>query len=178
MPQYTMSRYLTTRRRDVDGPRRDYHIATRAGATDATTRPWRSIQPEKAAALLTTTFYSEGGLYVDLLAAAREAATDDWDLEGGRPIEAETLENARRFIGLLPSEFPAPRMMPTPASEIAFVWSLAPRWTFSVSVGPSKELAFAGLFDTEPVDGRATLGGDLPRFVRLGLERFAERVRP
>ena len=78
------------------------------------------------------------------IAAACSAA--GWDGYDARPISATTQRNARAFLEGLPMYIDAPAIVPEPDGEVAIEWDLGPQRIFSVSIGETGKLHYAGLF--------------------------------
>jgi len=75
-----------------------------------------------------------------------ECKTQDWDGYGASAIDATTAANVRRFIEDLPAWLPTPEVVPESDGEIALEWNRGPSRVFSVSVGNTAALHYAGLF--------------------------------
>jgi len=96
------------------------------------------------------------------LAAKQEASEDNWDGHGGRPADPGSCFHSWLLMQMLPTLFPLPSVGVDPDGEIDFEWYVAPRWTFSVSVGANGELSYAGLFGRNEVHGVEHSTGTLP----------------
>lgn len=74
-----------------------------------------------------------------------EYAEDGWDGYGAQPIRADTARHAEQFVSMLPAYLPAPDILPESDGEISFDWWFGPNAQFSISIGPSGTLTYAGL---------------------------------
>jgi hypothetical protein len=108
-----------------------------------------------------------------LLAAAADSAVYDWDGYGAAPVDASAVRHAAQLLRevlLVASEIP--QVTIDPDGEVALEWRSSRHRVFSVSVGPSGELTYAGLFDGSKVHGVETRMVDgLPREIRAGIQR-------
>jgi hypothetical protein len=76
-----------------------------------------------------------------------ECMASGWDGYSAVAISSFVYANARNFLSSLPVSVPLPNDIVAEADgEIAFEWRNGPRQVFSVSVGRSDVLSFAGLF--------------------------------
>jgi hypothetical protein len=106
-----------------------------------------------------------------VLDAAQNAAEENWNGEGGLPVSGATVEQAFRFIKLLPSTAPTPDVSADADGEVSFDWDRGARRVFSVSVGPDGTLTYAGLFGHSRTHGTEFLVEPLPQSIRLNLRR-------
>ena len=102
----------------------------------------------------------------------KEAGTDNWDGEGALGLDARTVTVAQQLVDKLPSYIPKPDVTATPHGEVDFDWVIDSDLMLTVSVGPSNEIAFAGLFHGARLNGREPWMGMLPQFVHCCLERL------
>lgn len=84
----------------------------------------------------------------------------DWDGHGARPISSLTKAWAELFLDALPMSLPTPEIVPEADGEVAIEWDIGTDRIFSVSIGDTGLLHFAGLFGggierhgVEPFDG-------------------------
>jgi hypothetical protein len=87
--------------------------------------------------------------FADLARVARECSTDGWDGCNARAITRATCGRAQAFLNDLPVWMPAPDIVPEADGEIAIEWYVADNQTFSVSIGQTGPLHYAGLFGQE-----------------------------
>ena len=105
--------------------------------------------------------------------AVGQAAEPNWDGYGALAANRSSFALAHRFLELLPSSFPAPDALVEPDGEIAFEWHYAPRYTFSVSIGPNGALTYSGLFGSAKSYGVEYLSYDeIPKSIRELLVRL------
>ena len=100
------------------------------------------------------------------------AGEDDWDGEGAQAISPETVDVAEGLANSLPAGIDKPMISATPHGEVDFDWSLSRDVMLTVSVGPSGDVVFAGLFDETELNGKEPWKGDLPQFIICCLERL------
>jgi hypothetical protein len=92
----------------------------------------------------------------------RESLLSDDD--DSKPVLAETELQAIRFISALSAQLPRPEVAVDPDGELSFDWWYAPHAQFSVSVGPTGTLTYAGL-----------IGKGAKRY---GVEPFTREIPP
>ena len=102
------------------------------------------------------------------------AGTDDWDGEGALALTAHTVAIAQKLVDSFPIEVDVPDIAATPHGEVDFDWIVDRDLMLTVSVGPSSEIAFAGLFHGARVDGSEPWKGTLPHFVHCCFGRLRE----
>ena len=103
-----------------------------------------------------------------------DAGTEDWDGEGAIPLAPETTDLAQKLIDKFPPYIGRPDIAATPHGEVDFDWIVDRNVMLTVSVGPSKEIAFAGLFHGARLNGCEPWEGMLPQFVNYCFERLRE----
>ncbi len=82
-----------------------------------------------------------------------DAAESNWDGYGGAPLTERGLACAIAFHRSLPPLVPNPDVAVDPDGEVVFEWYLRRGRVFSVTVGESGELSYAGLFETGRAHG-------------------------
>ena len=87
-----------------------------------------------------------------------DAGTEDWDGEGALALAPETVAIAQKLIDEFPPLVGKPDVAATPHGEVDFDWVIARNVMLTISVGPSKEIAFAGLFHGARSERLRTLG--------------------
>lgn len=102
-------------------------------------------------------------LQVELNSLFIECNRPSWDGYDAFPISPSILQNARRFIAVLPASIRLPEVSAEPDGAIAFDWILTKSRMLSISVGQNDRLAYAWLDGTN--SGR-------------GVERFELGVFP
>jgi len=102
----------------------------------------------------------------DLARVAREGAKEGWDGYHAKPVTLTTCDRVRAFLSGLPLWMSAPDIVPEADGEIAIEWYVAPDQTFSISIGESGPLHYAGLFGhDEEVHGVAPFSDNVPQNV-------------
>jgi len=102
----------------------------------------------------------------------KEAEKADWDGYGAEAIQRLTLENALQFINAMPSTLSPPEVIPEPDGEIGFEWFFSPHLQFSVSIGPTRKISYAGLFGTHKIHGEDYFEDEFPEFLVQILHRL------
>lgn len=110
----------------------------------------------------------------EVFSLLEEAGTEDWDGEGALALAPETVDIAQKLIDEFPSLVGKPDVNATPHGEVDFDWVIARDVMLTVSIGPSKEIAFAGLFHGARLNGCELWEGTLPQFVNYCFERLRE----
>ena len=103
-----------------------------------------------------------------------DAGTKDWDGEGALALALETVDIAQKLIDEFPTHVGRPDVNATPHGEVDFDWVIDRNMMLTVSVGPSKEIAFTGLFHGTRLNGCEPWKGKLPQFVNCCFERLCE----
>ena len=103
-----------------------------------------------------------------------DAGTEGWDGEGALALAPETTGLAQKLIDEFPPHIGRPDIAATPHGEVDFDWVIDRNVMLTVSVGPSKEIAFAGLFHGARLNGCEPWEGMLPQFVHCCFERLRE----
>ena len=104
----------------------------------------------------------------------KHAGTENWDGEGALALDPGTVDTAQRLIDKFPSYIVRPDVAATPHGEIDFDWAVSRDVMLTVSICPSKQIAFAGLFHNAQLRGREQWIGALPQFVNCCFERLRE----
>ncbi len=86
-------------------------------------------------------------------AAAEEAKSEGWDGYGGLAVSREAVDVAKKFARLLPIGMSEAEIGPSPHGSITFDWYLSAGRNLSVSVGPGRPLAYAGILQTHVAPG-------------------------
>lgn len=102
------------------------------------------------------------------------AGTENWDGEGALALQHDTVAVAQELIDRFPHYIGAPDVAATPHGEVDFDWVISREVMLTVSVGPSTEIAFAGLFQGTRLNGSEPWNGVLPHFVQCCFERLRE----
>jgi len=100
-----------------------------------------------------------------------EAATENWDEEGGEPADPMSYRYALLFVQNLPRWAPNPEASVDPDGEISLEWDWGQRWIFSVSIGRGGTLTYAGLFGVSKQHGVENFTDDIPEGILSGIRR-------
>jgi len=103
---------------------------------------------------------------------SQECSSDNWDGYGARAVLPRAAYHARRFLEMLSPGFPLPEVNADPDGEISFEWYDAPRRVFSISIGSSSRVSYAGDFGRRSVHGTEYLGDELPTAIVTNLNRL------
>ena len=102
------------------------------------------------------------------------AGIEDWDAEDVLALAPETVAIAQKLIDEFPPHVSRPDVNATPHGEVDFDWVIDRNVMLTVSVGPSKEITFAGLFHGARLNGCEPWEGMLPQFVHCCFKRLCE----
>ena len=92
--------------------------------------------------------------------------------EGAIPIDMDTARAAIEFAYTLPRSLPAPEIAPEPDGEISFDWLGPDGKMFSVSVGRTGRVAYAGRFgEKSKVHGIEQLSESCPQEIVRGIAK-------
>jgi hypothetical protein len=123
--------------------------------------------------LLSRVMSSERGrLLADLLCAAAETASDEWQAQGGAAARFETFGQALAFLMTLPLNLPRPEIMAEQNGDITFEWYAGPRRVLSAILGPRPALAYAALIDASTARGTEPFLGRFPQILSDLLTRI------
>jgi len=104
---------------------------------------------------------------------AQEAGVDNWDGCGAKAVSLAAKENAQGLIDMLPFRLKMPEVLPDPDGEIALCWDLGPSRTFTVTIGSSGMLSYAGILGNgEEPHGVEPITGGVPKPVAQALEQL------
>ncbi len=110
-------------------------------------------------------------------AACREAAVENWDGEGGRPVQPGALAHAMAFVRSLPDSARQPDVSIDPDGEMALSWHDGED-VVSVSISGTGRLSYAGLFGESDSYGTEWMGAEAPREIALCLDRLLPATDP
>ncbi len=112
----------------------------------------------------------------------RTAGKEDWDGEGALPVVSETVRIAEELVDFFPVFIDPPEVSASPQGEIDFDWVESREIMLTVSVCPSGEIAFAGIFNGLRMLGRKPWEDEIIRlflrdcFRNLGENKVPESV--
>ena len=90
------------------------------------------------------------------------AGKENWDGEDALPVTPGTVQLAERFVHLLPEFIDPPHVYASPVGKINFEWFVSKDAMLTVSVCPSEEIAFAGIFDDSEIHGEKSWAEGYP----------------
>jgi hypothetical protein len=117
---------------------------------------------------------SSGGLneaLQELTGAFEEGRAPNWDGQGAKAVEPQTLAVAQDLVRLLPADTPLPSVGMEPDGHLTLEWYRKPRWTLFLSVSPESDLFYAGLFDQSDVRGHEVFTGEVPAIILAVIRR-------
>jgi hypothetical protein len=99
-------------------------------------------------------------------------STQEMCAEGSIPIDVDTARAAIEFAYTLPKSLPAPEVAPEPDGEISFDWVGPAGKVFSVSVGRTGRVAYAGRFgEKSKIHGIEQLSESCPQEIIRGISK-------
>jgi hypothetical protein len=102
-----------------------------------------------------------------------EGRAPSWDGYDARAALYESYLAAKQFLEALPPEFHVPEIALDPDGEISLEWRAGAAGTFSVSVGASGELTYAGKFSpTTKTHGTEPFASQVPNVILDNLRRL------
>ena len=102
-----------------------------------------------------------------------ECASDDWDGYGAAALNSDAIEQAIQLVQGLPAAFRSPILSVHPDGEASLTWRNSRGGDFSISVGPTGRLSYAGIFGPDSlVSGRETFADGLPAAILDNLRRI------
>lgn len=102
----------------------------------------------------------------------KEAAAENWDGEGGRPMQASTYALSREFLQVMPRNVSAPELSVYPRGEVAFEWIVDPSHVLTVILTPDGVLHYAGLFGSSKVYGTEVFSHGVPEAIENSISRL------
>ena len=100
---------------------------------------------------------------------------EDWDGYDAQPVPDEAYLQTKALLSQALSAFPAPTASANPSGSLTLEWFAAPSRRLMVSVNGEQQLAFAGLFGSETVQGTASFLDDFPLELFWHLKRLYYR---
>lgn len=104
--------------------------------------------------------------------AADKACESNWDGYGALPVNEISLYQAHEFLNILPLEISLPEVEVDPDGEVSFDWYNEADEVFSISIGKTGRLSFAGLFSSGEVHGAEYFIDEIPQPIVAYLKRF------
>ena len=97
---------------------------------------------------------------------ATECSASDWDGYGASGISEVTKQATQRFVDLLPPALPEPEAVPDPEGEIWLCWDFGKDRVFTVNVGDTETLSYAGLLGSGVKrHGQEPFRGEVPKIL-------------
>jgi len=107
---------------------------------------------------------------------ALECQAANWDGYGAHPVSERAKHQAQLFIDMLPYRLPAPDPIADPDGELALSWDFGPGHVFTLSIGPTGMLSYAGILG-EGVrrHGMEPFKGGIPKAILESIDELCER---
>lgn len=103
---------------------------------------------------------------------AEEHNEPNWDGYDALPINGDSLRKAYEFIQILPLSLPLPEIEVDPDGEVSFDWYNDSGGVFSVSIGETGRLSFAGAFGRREVHGVDYFDDEIPTPILIYLQQL------
>jgi len=101
-----------------------------------------------------------------------EYSEPNWDGYDALPVNGNSLLRAYEFLQVLPLSLPLPDIEVDPDGEVSFDWYNDSGGVFSVSIGETGRLAFAGLFGRSEVHGVEYFYDEIPTPILVYLQQL------
>jgi len=99
----------------------------------------------------------------EILDIYNECSSEDWDCYGAEPVQWETVEQAFKFLELLPEDYLMPEICADPDGDICLEWYGAKGWIFSVSFIEDGIMVYVTSFGNEKLkSGNSILDSSIP----------------
>lgn len=108
---------------------------------------------------------------------AAEGAHPNWDGYGALAISDASYRRARLFLEVLPSTLPVPEIGVEPGGGLTFEWFFGLNGSFSIIIGSTYQLTYAGIFGAARVHGVEYFVDELPQSILANLRRAAREHR-
>ena len=108
----------------------------------------------------------------ELQDAFLDAREGNWDGYDALAVSDKAFLRAQRFLRAVLPRFPVPSSGATPSGSLSLEWFVSPKRRFLVSIGEEDQIAFAGLFGSNPIHGTTVFGDDLPPEITYYLNRL------
>lgn len=115
---------------------------------------------------------------LELQEIAEEAQFHDWDGYGGQPVQVTCYYHAQYFLRTAAISLPLPEMSAEPDGEISFDWSNNNDDIFSVSVGPTGKLNYAGVIGAARVHGSVPFSDIIPDVIVFHIKQLQAQGYP
>lgn len=114
--------------------------------------------------------------FMELINVAKEAISPNWDGCGARPIDARAFAQAIAFLNALPTTTKVPEISVDPDGEVSVSWDERSDWIFSVSIGPTGRLSYAGKFGDSKAHGTEWFFDEIPKGVLDNIARLSSAM--
>jgi len=104
---------------------------------------------------------------------AEEHNEPNWDGYNALPVNENSLYRADEFLRMLPLNVSLPNIDVDPDGEVSFDWYNDSDDVFSISIGETGRLAFAGMFGPSEVHGVEYFNDEIPKPILLYLKRVS-----
>ncbi len=102
----------------------------------------------------------------------------NWDGYHALPVSSAVFEEAKQFIGALPSSVPSPDVAAEPGGEIGFEWHFGKNKIFVASISGTNYISYAGLLGIGmKAQGREVFDGSIPQTIIDFILRLARNVK-
>lgn len=98
----------------------------------------------------------------------KECSRENWDGYDANPVSFNAVQEVKRFIRLLPCEFPQPNeILPEPDGDVGLGWYKNVNFIFVISFNERKTIDYAGIFYDEKIRGTIHFeGNSIPQIIR------------
>lgn len=101
-----------------------------------------------------------------------EYSIENWDGYDAKPLSQEAYFEAQKFLQLMPSYLPLPRINPEADGEIDLEWYKNNKCLFAISLGGNNILTFAGIFgETNNIHGTEAFVDAIPATIITYIKR-------
>lgn len=114
----------------------------------------------------------QGEVFQELIDTFLDCRNDDWDGYEAKGIPDKSYTQAVCFLKKIIHIFPAPVISASPRGALTFEWIVSDQRRFIVSLNGGEQIAFAGIFGSETVQGVGTFVSDIPAEITNQLARL------
>lgn len=101
-----------------------------------------------------------------------ESSSESWDGYDAKPLSEEAYLEARKLLGRIPLEFPAPDIVAEPEGDIGFEWYRGKGFSLVLSLDGSKTITYAARFGRNETYGTEELTESFPEAITHFLKRL------
>ena len=130
------------------------------------------IRNDEAKRQQETVTFSKQPLYDQLIDVFLECSQPDWEGEGSKAVDRETLMIAKQFVESLSAAYGTPIISGEPDGHINLEWYVHPRRILTVSIDRSGTLHWAALIGNEDPRGSCPFYGEMPRTLLYWIGRI------